>query len=241
MSTSLRTLPRLMCALLLAACADTDNPTAPIDSAIGPPQLIIEGGSTSPTPEEFAEMPAEFSTYPTIIRAWTDVGFLSYESRAYGQAFMEYFATNAEQAIEMDLLFENAAVTSGSARSAQSNWLPYIRTLWTTTGLGVSGACGHLVNGRSQHEAWHQFIFSGGGFLKWGNAKKPTNDSKEQPACAPPPPPDYQDDGGGGGGGGEYDKTCEMCQQWLYYMDGILVDEWWECTPVDSSYCGYAT
>jgi hypothetical protein len=43
--------------------------------------------------------------------------------------------------------------------------------------------------------------------------------------------------GGSGGGGGDPGEDCERCQQWFWYIDGEIIDEWWECTPVDPSSC----
>jgi len=30
---------------------------------------------------------------------------------------------------------------------------------------------------------------------------------------------------------------CELCQQWFWYEDGVIIDDWWECEPIDSGYC----
>lgn len=38
--------------------------------------------------------------------------------------------------------------------------------------------------------------------------------------------------GGGGGGGGGPGGECQgvvVCQQWFWYENGVIVDEWWEC------------
>jgi hypothetical protein len=244
MSPSIRTVSRLTCALVIAACNDND-PSAPIDSAIAAPELMIEGGAGYPTAEEFAAMPAEFGLSPTLTRYWTDAGFIAHENKAYGQSFMEYWATNARQELKLDLRFEHGSPISKFALSENDNWFPAWRTLWTTTSLGVMGSCGHIVEGAATHSAWHKFLFDGWKALRWGDKTRPSSDSDFQPYCPPPPQDGEVDDGEGGGdgttsGGGDYEGECEICQQWFYVIAGNIVDEWWECEPAPNSACGLA-
>jgi hypothetical protein len=235
MFTSARWIPRLACGMVLLACADSTDPTAPsVAASAGPPQLSAEGGDAEPTPEELAEMPAEFRMPATLLSYWTDVGF-TYDGTAYAQGFMRYFATNATQEVTLDLRFENRMVATRKAYGEQSDFLPAIRTLWTSAHLGVSGSCGHLADGATIHKAWHQFLVGGWRFLSWGNAAGTSGDSAEQPACAPPPPPPPPADGVGRGG--EYEEGCTLCTQWLSYSYGHVVGIWWECEEIDGATC----
>lgn len=51
------------------------------------------------------------------------------------------------------------------------------------------------------------------------------------------PEPGYGGGPGGGGGGGGEEEECERCQQWFWYQNGEIIDEWWECTEVDPRWC----
>ena len=232
MFASARWLSRVACAMVLSACAESTDPIAPPAEAPEDPSLYI--GSGEPTAAQLAMMPAEFAQRPTILNYWTEVGFLPTEGRAYARGFMDYFATDAEQEVTLDLRFENTTVGTTRAVGEQSNWLPWVRMMFTTAHIGVSGTCGHLADGSSRHRAWHKFLISGWEFLSWGNYVRSSHDSEEQPACPPPPPPPTDDPGGGDD---EYEGDCELCQQWFYYIDGRIVDQWWECEPIDPSYC----
>ena len=236
MFASARSLARVACAMVLSACADSTDPTAPrAESPNDVPALSLEGSGPAPTPEELAEMPSEFATEPSINVYSTDVGFSSQEGRAFAHGYMSYLASDASQDVTLDLRFENDPIGSSNAYGEQSNWLPWVRTLATTAYIGVSGDCGHLADGRTNHKAWHKFLVGGWKFMSWGNEARSSADSREQPACPPPPPPPTGTPGGGGDD--EYDTGCEFCQEWLYFMDGELVDIWWECQPIDDGYC----
>lgn len=234
MFASARWFSRLACGMVVLACADTTDPTAP--SAVvsaDAPQLSTEGGGAGPSPEELAEMPIEFRTNPTILDFWTDVGFLPAESRAYARGFMSYLASNAAQDVVLSLRFDNSTIASSDAFGENSDWFPAVRMLFTTAFVGVSGTCGHLADGTTNHKAWHQFLVGGWKFLSWGNTARSSGDSAEQPECPPLPPPPPA----GGGSSDEYEDGCQLCQQWFYFIDDQIVDEWWECEPIDNRYC----
>jgi hypothetical protein len=241
MIASARAFLRLACGLLLSACADTTDLTAPSAVASSDaPRLSVEGGGSAPSAEELAQMPSEFAASPTILDYWTNVGFLPAEGRAYGRGFMSYFATNAEQNVALSLQFEHRTIASTEALGENSDWLPANRMLFTTAYLGVSGACGHLAGGTSNHKAWHQFIGGGWKFFSWGTAGRSSGDSAEQPACEPPPPLPPPPSSGGGNSDDEYEGGCELCQQWFYVINYQIVDEWWECNSIPDYYCeGY--
>ena len=239
MLRTIRWLPGIACAMALLACADASDPTAPGPApASALPALSTEGTGPAPTPEELAEMPAEFAEAPTIYSHWTDAGFLPAEGRAFARAFMTYLATNATQQVRLSLRFEDRPIAQSDAGAEEADWFPATRVLFTTAYVGVSGTCGHLADGTSSHRAWHQFIGGGWKFFSWGNTGRSSGDSDHQPACPePPPPPPTPPSGGGGGGGNEYEEGCELCTQWFYVIDGEILDEWWECRPIDSRIC----
>jgi hypothetical protein len=238
MLRTIRWLPGIACAIALLACADATDPTAPGPApAADVPLLSTEGSGSEPSPEELAEMPAEFRSASTILDYWTDAGFLPAEGRAYARGFMTYFATNAAQQVRLSLRFENRPIGQSDASAENSDWLPAVRWLFTTAYMGVSGTCGHLADGVSSHRAWHQFLGGGWKFFSWGHTGRTSGDSAEQPSCPEPPPPPPSPPSGGGGGGNDYEEGCELCTQWFYFIDNQIVDEWWECQPIDMSYC----
>jgi len=234
----LRHMARVGCALSFIACSSERTPTAPpVDVA----EVTLPDGlrlsTMAPTPEELAEMPAEFSTAPSIFNPRTIVEFVA--DGVFAQGVMDYFATDAEQEVTLALSFDNGEISRTTAKGAQGDLIPWTRHMRTTTTLPVPGECGYSATGHTQHRAWHKFLVGGWKFLSWGEDERPSSNQKEQPACPPPPPPSPP---GGGPGEDPYDTGCQSCQQWFWYEDGVRVDEWWECTPIDPSYCeGLAT
>ena len=235
MIASARAILRFALGLFVLACADATDPSGPGDAASANGPALSTAGA-SPTEEEFALMPSEFRTAPSILSVATDVKFLPAERRASARGYMTYLASNASQDVKLSLRFDNAVIASNSAFGEASDWLPALRALTTTAYLGVSGTCGHLAEGATAHRAWHQFLVGGWKFLSWGNHSVPSYGSAEQEACEPPPPPPPPP-GSGGGDGDEYQGGCELCQQWFYFINGFIVDEWWECSSIPDYYC----
>jgi hypothetical protein len=58
--------------------------------------------------------------------------------------------------------------------------------------------------------------------------KGPVNDGDSNECTADPPKVGFDPAEGG----------CRLCQQWFWVENGQIVDEWWECEPIDPSYCG---
>ncbi len=227
-----RLLRRVACAIAVSACADSPDPVAPgAESPVAPAAL-----SLAPTPEELAEMPPEFATAPAIDEYGTEVIFSTVDRRAIARGYMTYFATDATQDVEIDLRFENQQIASNRVQGVASDFFPWVRLLETKVGVGVSGTCGHLADGTTSHKAWHHFTITGWKNFEWGHDGVGSGDSAEQPPC-PEPPPESPYGGGGGGGDDEYESDCEYCQEWLYYVDGDLVDYWWECSPISDYWC----
>jgi hypothetical protein len=168
------------------------------------------------------ELPPEFYESPTISRYYTEAGFAW--DYAFVRASMTYFANRATQSVTMDLRHGNTLILQRSAFSGQSHFLPATRQLSTYTSAPVSGECGHTVLGAGQHNAHHEFLFKTG-WLAWGHVSRSSNGDGKQPNC------DTSNSGGGSAG----DEECEICQQWFWVEDGVIVDEWWECYTASCS------
>ena len=234
MSIRARWFSRFACVFVVLACADAIDPIAPSAASSTDGLQLSTAAEASPTEEDFESMPQEFRTVPSILSTATDVGFLPAERRAYARGYMTYFSSNASQNVNLSLRLDNSVIATNDAFGEASDWFPARRALVTTAYLGVSGPCGHLAEGTTTHRAWHQFLVGGWKFLSWGNHARTSYGSAEQEACESPPPPPSSP---GGGNSDEYEGGCELCEQWFYFIDGRLVDEWWECTSIPDYYC----
>jgi hypothetical protein len=85
--------------------------------------------------------------------------------------------------------------------------------------LGIVRATGNFLAYNTNH-------LTGG---EWGRVQRSDEDNAAQPACVVAGEAVYDS----GEGSGE----CYYCQQWFWVEDGVIVDEWWDCTPIDESYC----
>lgn len=234
MLSSLHHTARAICALSLLACASERNPTAPGRDSAAIAVPLLEQAASEPSPEELAELPAEFQTAPSIFNARTEVEFTS--DGVYARGTMDYFATDAEQDVTLTLRRDDREVYSRTARDVQEDFFPAMRSLSTIVSFGVDASCGNSADGSTAHRVWHKFIVGSWKYFSWGRDEEPSGDGAEQPACPEPAPPPTSEPGTGGGGG-DYDTGCVSCQQWFWYEYGQLVDEWWECTPVDAWRC----
>ena len=223
---------RALCALSFLACAGESDPIAPQDTAAAfapAPSL----STMEPSDAELAGMPSEFLTGPSIFNARTTVAFTP-DPGVYAEAAMDYFATDAEQEVTLVLREGDRAIYSKTARSVAEDWLPAWRPLHTMVSFPVSAACGSSADGSSAHRAWHKFIVGSWKYFSWGRQETPSGGAAAQGSCSSA--------GSGGGGDGPYETGCQSCQQWFWYEYGQIVDEWWECTPIDASFCeGLAT
>ena len=230
MNSSLRNIARTGCAISLIACADGSSPTALTHESADAPAPAVISLMMAPTPEELAEMPSEFAIAPSIISARTEVGFAEGDG-AYAQGVMEYFATNAEQDVTLAVRKDGSEIARKTTRGVNDDFFPARRSLRTNVAIPLSGSCGHFADGQSAHRAWHKFLVMGWKLFSWGQDERPSQGDEEQVAC-PPPPPERDS-----GGEDPYESGCQSCQQWFWYEDGQIVDEWWECTPTDSWRC----
>lgn len=67
---------------------------------------------------------------------------------------------------------------------------------------------------------------------QWGITRVWEHDDQEDGIGAYLPLCPSDPGGPGGGGGGEEPGGCQgqvICQQWFWYENGVIVDEWWEC------------
>ena len=233
--TRFRHVARIACALSVLACAKEHSPTAPAIDTTGDLTLVASSyEEMEPTPEELAAMPIEFQKHPTILTMKTEVGF-SKGDGAWAQGVMDYLASDAEQEVELVVLLADREIARKPAKGVASSFWPDHRSLITTVAIPLAAACGHRADGRTQHRAWQKFLVTGWKLFSWGMNEGPSNGDAWQGDCPPTPPPPSGDPGGGRDD--PYDGGCEACQQWFFYMNGWLVEEWWECMEVEGYRC----
>lgn len=189
----------LVCGAALTGCSDAVGPNIPGLHPSSP-----NGYAAESDPEE--ELPSEFEKPPTIIRWWTEVGFIPEENVAYAMGFMHYWANRARQTTTVHLRYGNHHVASRTNESAHDTWLPWYGELVTRSLVGLSGDCGHIVEGQSQHRAWHE-AFTRNGWFSWGHVTQSSTAVDVQPTCPP-----------SGGGGEPSEPKCITVYEdhWLY-------------------------
>jgi hypothetical protein len=159
----------------IAGCHDT-VPVEP--TPVAAPEAAL---STYPTEEQFAEMPSEFREFARIIDYWVEAGFVG--DRAYGQAGMEYLANYAKITLPVKLLYNNSEITSTTAVSEETYFLPMVRNIGAVATLPTSGSCGHTVLANAVFEVHDQFLLNKS-WLKWGETSESQSKSASQPACS---------------------------------------------------------
>ncbi|HET7584866.1 MAG TPA: hypothetical protein VFK13_08165 [Gemmatimonadaceae bacterium] len=170
-------LPAALCAAGLLACADSVAPDvqAAADSA-GVLATLVDSGATLPSNVTSGTSNA------AILEHWVDVGFQ--DQKAYGQAFMKYLGTAAEQTLRLTLRTATSTVATKEATTGQYN-VPFVtHTLWTTTSLSAPKTCGYIVEGAAVHKASDKIpptpITKA---WEWGNVAESSSKSVDQPAC----------------------------------------------------------
>lgn len=88
----------------------------------------------------------------------------------------------------------------------------------------------------SQHQAQWRYFLTGwlpGPFGQWLAIDKGPNSDNDDAYI------DCNPNGGHQQPGGTYqpEGECQLCQQWFWVENGVIVDEWWECTPIDPMIC----
>jgi hypothetical protein len=140
---------------------------------------------------------------------WTDANF-SGSTSAWGEAYMKYWATNADQTVSMGLRYKNSSVGSNSSHDANDDLFPASRELRTDTSMGITGSCGYAIDATGTHSVGMKFLASGAqGWLEWGKSTVSDTHSATQSACP-------TTSGGGqslASGGTGY----VVCYYWIYY------------------------
>lgn len=169
---------RVMLFLMLGSsgCQDSPLPTEPAPKTA--PEVFV---SRYPTEDEYAEMPAEFRYAPGILNYWVHAFFAG--NRAYGQAGMDYFATDGTVTVIASLFRDDRHITSTTGVSADSDFLPRTRSLIAQASMGISGTCGYLVNANGKFHIFNKFLVKGVSWLKWGDVTESDDDTARLPAC----------------------------------------------------------
>jgi len=207
----------------LLGCTDALGPSAP---------------PASPRNSEYDNVPPEYQQGPSLGPVRTEVGFMT--GRAYGMAIMDYYGNRAEQTITLTLRRNNAVVMSTTGSSEQQSFFPSIppgsRRMVADAGMGVSGACGHMIDGASRHTAWQEFWTPGGSLLTWAREGATSIATASQEGAGPAtnrlprtgmssPSFDESVPGcqegvpGSGGGSGSYHCTTTYVDHYWYYPE----------------------
>jgi hypothetical protein len=175
------------------------------------------------------ELPPEFNEGAILFRYYSVAGFTEDAQQAFGTSVMHYFANRARQAVDLKLRYNGAEVTSTSALTEDSFFLPWHRSMVTTATLGISGTCGHAVHASGTHNVWDEFITSGQGLLSWSKKAASSHDDGAQSPC-------LQSGGGPGAGGGWSDEQYYICYyyDWYDYLGAFLFREWVHCVPLNA-------
>ena len=141
---------------------------------------------------------------------WTDANFTDTTS-AWGEAYMKYWATNADQTVSMGLRYNNATIGNNSSHDANDDLIPWSRELRTDTGMGIAGSCGFAIDATGTHSVGMKFLASGAqGWLEWGKSTVSDYHSAGQRTCS-------TTTSGGGGSLGTTLTGYVVCYYWIYY------------------------
>ncbi|MGH7720029.1 MAG: hypothetical protein ACREON_14455 [Gemmatimonadaceae bacterium] len=246
-SPRIRGMALAVCGLLQVACADAVAPGATdrdLDIIVpkADPKLpaarihVTSQALGANDPRAFArkgpmtdEIPPELEHQQAWIeRYYTVAGFTGDAQQAYGTAVMSYFANNAEQTVDLRLRYNGSEVASTTGITGDSYLFPWRRSMYTQASLGISEACGHMVDATSKHRVWDEFITSNQGALSWGSETRSSYAGDSQSPCLRT--------GGGGEGGGWGDQTWYICYyyDWFDYFGNFLYREWVYCVPLNA-------
>lgn len=198
------------CSLAATACTDAVAPVSP-------------GGASAWMDEAPPGAPSEFDQ-PTHLAGYS-LDLRLEPTYGRGVATMYYWANRAEQSVSLTLRTpEGGVIAPGPVTSQRSEWYPHEGTLQTVAYVGVNGSCGHMLDGQSQHRAWHEWQ----GFT-WSDQGKGLSKNREQPVCAEIIPGDDGGGSGGGdgsGGGGGSDGGSVTCTTRIYMVETWNGDTW---------------
>jgi hypothetical protein len=208
--------------------------------------VIVDGPDDVPL-DDGESMPSAFLAAPLIDGGNVDVGFT--QTYAYAVANMRHYSSHGRTHLTLTLKRGETVVDSDTASSLNEELLPRWNTMVTRVVLSTPAPCGYRADARAVFSAWMAFpIPRTGTLFSWGHVQQPFPGTASQPACPPPPGGsggDEEDDyyfintgnGENEDGGEVYDGSCETCQLWLAFVNGVYVTYWWECTEVDPEYC----
>jgi hypothetical protein len=205
--------------LLVSACSDT--------SGLQDEATWLQPQYSELPPNYPDTMPASWLNYTaTPCGTWAVNPYFT-PGKAEGNVNVCIVATYVEADLELSLHHAGQQVaTAGPVTNAESNHWPWDETTanvntYISTGL----TCGAKLDAYGNYLAKNIFWVTG---VEWGQIVDSDTNSESQAAC--------QEPGGFGepyGGEGE----CYICQQWFWYENGEIVDEWWDCEPTDPELC----
>lgn len=203
----------------LAACADSlAAPPLPTDPSLAPATPLLE---ETPTEENDGWM-AGLVFVRTEATAWFS-GF----GQAYGAGRTDFWGNTATQRLELRVLRDNAVIATSPVQAKSFGQLSPVRG-WVkdTVGLPTQATCGLQAVAFADGTA--EFRVLGQNLSAWVGLGTQIDNASAMawlPDCLPPTP------------GNGYEEDCEFCQQWFQYEDGMIVDEWWDCSPISSNVC----
>lgn len=208
-----------MLAVAAAACGD-GVPLAGPEQAGSDLMAVAQYSITPPG------VPEEFETPPTILSYSSHVWYSG--ATASTLASMEYWGNRAEQTAQLGVRPVGGELQwSQQFSDSHAELFPWTRVLNTYGEIYTGQSCGHRAEGYSSHKTWHQWDPLG---FQWGMKTGNSQAWAEQDPCS-------GGGGGGGNGGGGGEGQCFLCQQWFWYENGEIVEEWWDCWPIDFWYC----
>lgn len=230
-----RTIPFFLLAAMLMACEDTVAPerAVPADLDVFVPELAraavvdtIRGSGDRPAAGEETDWGEAW-----IISSTIEAGFRP--NYGFSQAAMEFWATEASIDLSMTLRYGNQAIGSGAGQASFVNWLPWRERINTSATVGITGACGHIVDANAIYDVKNRFQ-PDGIVLTSASISRPA--VAQQPACVPPDPtPVKVTKEVKGGGDNDEDSDWYICYYTYYYSNvtgALLYTEFHGCQPL---------
>lgn len=221
--------------LILAGCGDAD-PVRPEGGSAVTPNYSVPGDLSGLSEDDIyasylsGELATSWSTYmgPLTITPWFG------GTTVMADLIYEYFSTT--QRGQVTVTYKEGNQTLGSIPSGilQTGgprlWRDH-SWFWHNAEMPISGeTCGKSVLGSGWGEVFNEVSLVKYFIPPFGHVYKQGSNEDHAPSCPPP-----GNGGGGGGGGGE---GCYYCEYWVWEDEfGNIVEEYWECTPIDPAYC----
>lgn len=212
-----------MIAAVAAAAACSGHDFSPLEPAVLEARSARFEENRYPTLQEWqaAGGPASYITENSFSSAFSGYNFNA-------NASITFFAVNSYNAAISATVVSGTGGQVGYATGSTrwSGFIPLFSPL--TKSIAASATTNNQVCGLSGtpvlSTAASLFVaIDASPFQLWSGGETKTGTVKVQPPCG---------SGGGGGGGESGGGWCEgtvVCQQWFWYENGEIVDEWWEC------------